>query len=146
MECGSRYIGSLFLFLNPCALSLFRREVYEDSARPFGLCYSCTFQSGRDFNRLLCARWSHVGFQASFPHLPLTSIVSRIWNTSDGQCLKTLAEGHNAIWYVHDLAFSLSTFMVRQANKCNFHLIPNTSSPQLMTTRFVFGIISLLDV
>ena len=29
---------------------------------------------------------------------------SRIWNTSDGQCLKTLAEGHNAIWYViHDI-------------------------------------------
>ena len=25
---------------------------------------------------------------------------SRIWNTCDGQCLKTLAEGHNAIRYV----------------------------------------------
>jgi len=29
---------------------------------------------------------------------------SRIWNTSDGQCLKTLAEGHDAIWYVQILA------------------------------------------
>ena len=28
------------------------------------------------------------------------SFFSRIWNTSDGQCLKTLAEGHNVIWYV----------------------------------------------
>ena len=25
----------------------------------------------------------------------------RIWNTSDGQCLKTLAEGHDAIWCVN---------------------------------------------
>lgn len=25
---------------------------------------------------------------------------SRIWNTTDGQCLKTLAEGHDAIWCV----------------------------------------------
>ncbi|KAJ2926269.1 hypothetical protein H1R20_g10831, partial [Candolleomyces eurysporus] len=26
----------------------------------------------------------------------------RIWNSSNGQCLKTLAEGHDAIWYVPD--------------------------------------------
>ena len=34
---------------------------------------------------------------------------SRIWNTTTGQCLKTLAEGHDAVWYVRQLP-SLSSF------------------------------------
>jgi WD40 repeat protein len=34
---------------------------------------------------------------------------SRIWNTTTGQCLKTLAEGHDAVWYVHQLPLLLSS-------------------------------------
>ena len=30
----------------------------------------------------------------------LLDLHSRIWNTTTGQCLKTLAESHDAIWYV----------------------------------------------
>jgi COMPASS component SWD3 len=39
-----------------------------------------------------------------------SSFHSRIWNTSDGQCLKTLAEGHDAIWY--DTIFSPNVFFL----------------------------------
>ena len=38
---------------------------------------------------------------------------SRIWNTGDGQCLKTLAEGHNAIWYV-------SAYFIHQSIRSHF--------------------------
>lgn len=41
---------------------------------------------------------------------------SRIWNTSDGQCLKTLAEGHDAIWYV--FLISLLCFSVHKRLTC----------------------------
>ena len=48
----------------------------------------------------------HVEFD-----LTCYSSVSRIWNSSTGQCLKTLTEGHDAIWYASssDLCGAISS-------------------------------------
>jgi hypothetical protein len=74
---------------------------------------------------------------------------SRIWNTSDGQCLKTLAEGHDAIWCVPNFTISilsLPIFAVPQANRCNSHPTQSTSSLRPTTMLSVCGIIRPLDV
>lgn len=85
----------------------FRRKVHENFTCTHGLCHSRPFQQRCYTHRLLCPGWSHVRSLLSL--VPLSHIHhhfhSRIWNTSDGQCLKTLAEGHDAIWCVQLIIF-----------------------------------------
>ena len=80
-------------------------------------------------------------FNESSVHVHL---YSRIWNTSDGQCLKTLAEGHNAIWYVFLIHISLFSFNELgnriQANTFNFRQIQNIFSLLHTIVLSVFGI------
>lgn len=74
--------------------------MYEDTARTFRLCHGSPLQQGRHTDCIVRIGWLDVGHHA-VPGLVLwLTILSRIWNTSDGQCLKTLAEGHDAIWYL----------------------------------------------
>jgi COMPASS component SWD3 len=57
-------------------------------------------------------------FPQRFSSLRLTFLsTSRIWNTADGQCLKTLAEGHDAIWYVPSTCtFTLSPSIIQSTS------------------------------
>jgi hypothetical protein len=74
---------------------------------------------------------------------------SRIWNTSDGQCLKTLAEGHNAIWYVnlYDIYFTISSgIAIQKVNTFNFRQTQNIFSLPHMIVLSVFGITRPHDV
>lgn len=85
--------------------------MHEDHTRAPRLRHCCTFQQRREPYCLLCPRWIDVRliiiFSRSwnvFQRLPRVFFFffpfSRIWNTTSGQCLKTLAEGHDAIWFV----------------------------------------------
>jgi hypothetical protein len=86
-------------------------------------------------------------FQLFFLH-------SRIWNTSDGQCLKTLAEGHNAIWYVFTISIyhfsnyfdSMGSKKKKKVNMFNFRQTRNIFSQPHTIVLSVFGIIKLLGV
>ena len=72
----------------------------------------------------------------TFPH-------SRIWSLPSGQCLKTLAEGHNAIWYKRGPLVSPlapTTHAPTLANTCSSPQIRNISSPLLMTAPSACGI------
>ena len=72
-----------------------------------------------------------------------SSAHSRIWNTSDGQCLKTLAEGHNAIWYVFKYIYSLFhsiNWGSNSVNTFNFRQTQNIFSLRHTIALSVFGI------
>ena len=129
------------------------RQVHEEDPRAPRLCHRGALQPRRDTYRLLRPRWPHVSPSSirSFAcaGLRICSLCSRIWNTTTGQCLKTLAESHDAIWYAsppfHSDAkphtsrpsrtlrtpFAASTFSSRRT--------PSTSSPPRMTARSGFG-------
>jgi hypothetical protein len=65
---------------------------------------------------------------------PLTSYTcphSRIWSLPSGQCLKTLAEGHNAIWYE---GVSLVPPFAHTTHALPSNLANTYSSPQIRNT------------
>lgn len=68
------------------------------------------------------------------------SLTSRIWNTSDGQCLKTLAEGHDAVWYVSASLVAMISLTCCLANTCNSPQTLNISSRLPTIMRYGSGI------
>jgi hypothetical protein len=65
----------------------------------------------------------------------------RIWNTSTGQCLKTLAEGHDAIWYgLHNFQGNSVLTSLLPANTSNSLQTQNTYSPLHTTALSDYGI------
>src|SRR6266852_3157210 len=78
--------------------------MHQNVERPYRLCHRSALQQRRLSHRVLLARWPHVRLHPH-PHTyhisssPYSPPRSRIWSLPSGQCLKTLAEGHNAIWY-----------------------------------------------
>jgi len=77
---------------------------------------------------------------------PAITVCRRIWNTTTGQCLKTLAEGHNAIWYA---PFSLLVTLIDPAqpqipaNTSSFLPIQNTFCRLPTTARLGCGTTTL---
>ena len=141
-----------FLFL-PCVLiCTYVRQVHEDAPCPLRLCDGCPLQQGRDTYSLLCIRRTYVYLKVllfnEFFHSCFI-VCSRIWNTSDGQCLKTLAEGHNAIWYVntHDMyIFHYFIWVIAKVNMFNFRQTQNIFSLLHTIVLSVFGITRPHDV
>lgn len=86
------------------------RKVFEDPTRTFRLCHCRAFQPGRQPNCFVRLRRADVSRGIySLPRV-LTNYAqhdSRIWNSTTGQCLKTLAESQNAIWCVYALPSSI---------------------------------------
>jgi hypothetical protein len=66
---------------------------------------------------------------------------SRIWSLPSGQCLKTLAEGHDAIWYeaLRSFHHSRLTLFGHLVNTCSSPRIRNTSSPPPTTAPSACG-------
>lgn len=84
---------------------------------------------------------------ATIAVVPLTfRHISRIWNTNTGQCLKTLAEGHDAIWYANNNLRLATTNSCLPANMYNSPLIQNTSYLLPMIVLSDCGIIRARDV
>src|ERR1700733_5994447 len=71
--------------------------MYENSRCTFGLCHRGALQPGWLSDRILCTRWTDVRIPRLYWYLNLIYVNSRIWSVVNGQCLKTLAEGHDAI-------------------------------------------------
>ena len=124
-----------FFFLSCVLICTYARQMHEDAPCPLRLCDGCPLQQGRDTYSLLCIRRTYV----YLPNFLLFNeffhswfiAYSRIWNTSDGQCLKTLAEGHNAIWYVntHDMyIFHYFIWVIAKVNMFNFRQTQNIFS------------------
>ena len=144
-----------FLFFLPYVLICpYARQMHENTPCPLRLCDRCPLQQGRDTYSLLCIRRTNVHIQVLFNEnfLFMFYCYSRIWNTSDGQCLKTLAEGHNAIWYVniHDI-YILHYFIgyrnsSKKVNTFNFRQTQNIFSLPHTIVLSVFGITKPHDV
>lgn len=64
----------------------------------------------------------------------------RIWNTSDGQCLKTLAESQDAIWSVRSRRGFPSFLTPPLANTCSFRPIRSIFSLLRTTVQYDSGI------
>ena len=75
---------------------------------------------------------------------PAITVCRRIWHTTTGQCLKTLAEGHDAVWYAPffllvtlidpaqpQMAASMSSFLPIQNIFCR---LPTTARSGCGTT------------
>ena len=78
-----------------------RRQVLEEDSRSSRLCHRRTLQPRCDADRILRTGRSDVSIRFLLPVHLVSNSISRIWNTTTGQCLKTLAESHDAIWYVN---------------------------------------------
>ena len=151
-EYGMQLEVSLSFLSLPCVLiCTYVRQVHEDPPCPLRLCDGCPLQQGRDTYSLLCIRRTNVHLQVLFNEnfLFMFYCYSRIWNTSDGQCLKTLAEGHNAIWYVntHDMyIFNYFIWVIAKVNMFNFRQTQNIFSLPHTIVLSVFGITKPHDV
>jgi len=76
----------------------------------------------------------------------VVTVCRRIWNTTTGQCLKTLAKGHDAVWYApSSLLVTLIDPAQPQvpANTSSFLPIRNTFCPLPTTARSGCGTITL---
>ena len=80
----------------------------------------------------------------------LADLRRRIWSTTTGDCIRTLAEGEDAIWYAINTKFrSYSSliaafFVAFVVNMPSSPLIRSTSFPPPMTVKSVYGTTRLL--
>lgn len=73
------------------------RQMHEVVARALGSRYCCALQSRWHHDCILCIGWAHV--RAIFPCGSADeSDCSRIWDTTSGQCLKTIVDDDNPQW------------------------------------------------
>jgi hypothetical protein len=74
--------------------------MYENATCTSGFCHCRAFQQRRESHRIVRVGRVDVCYTSRANVHTFNRTYRRIWNTGDGQCLKTLAEGHDAIWCV----------------------------------------------
>ena len=116
------------------------RKVHQNNTRAFGLRDCRPLQSRCRTHRIVCIRRPYVSFVKRTHNPGSSHRCSRIWNTSTGQCLKTLTEGQDAIWYASSASWLFRIAHTHTANTYNSLRTQSTFYPLRTTVLSVYGI------
>jgi hypothetical protein len=119
------------------------RQISQDPSRSLRPRHRGQLQLGWDIDRFVCHGWPYVRLAGEILPRPLMSpFCRRIWDADSGQCLKTLVDDDNPIWYAFVVSSALHRLLtsgVHVVPTSSFPPTPNLSSPSHRTLLSDFG-------
>lgn len=132
--------GELQYFLSTHLITSTHRESTQGPSSSLWSSDCCQFQSRWDSYCLLRDGWSNVRNNANSPRSELNSCCRRIWDAESGQCLKTLVDDDNPIWYSWTFRTELTLKRKRLVLMLGFHQIRDLFLLRRKILQFDYGI------